>query len=166
MPRGVYDRSKTKAQRETEKKSTGHAVHAAPAAKVKGKPGRKPGSGTIKAKTASPAKATASKQSVSYGTDALSLFSTVRANLETLTLVADKFGHSTIPALAVEVSAHVDIISNLRKQVFGTNETQQSTETVAEAAQAPSNGISAAPQYQTSVPMPPAPIPSIPTAAH
>lgn len=154
MPRGVYDRSKTKAQREAEKKA--HGAHAAPATKVKGKPGRKPGS-VAKSASAKTSPKTAEAR-VSYGNDALNLFSTVRANLETLNTLADKFGD--IPTIKTEIAAHVDVISSLRRQVFGTGESQASTETVAET----SNGTTAAtaPQFAQSVPMPPAPIPSIP----
>lgn len=159
MPRGVYDRTKTKAQREAEKAAKG----AAPAAKVKGKPGRKPGSKVTK--SASPTKTAESR--ASYGGDALGLFATVRANIETLTIVQDKFG-TTIPTVGPEIAAHVEIMTNLRKQVFGSGEKQaktESTETVVETAPASNGTTAAAPQYQSTVPMPPAPIPSMPTVA-
>lgn len=160
MPRGVYDRTKTKAQREAEKAAKG----AAPAAKTKGKPGRKPGSAKV-TKSAAPAKTAEAK--VSYGTDAIGLFATVRANLDTLNALSSRF--PDVVSIRTEIEAHIEVMSNLRKQVFGSGETQaqtESTETVVETASASNGTTAAAPQYPSTVPMPPAPIPSIPTATH
>lgn len=133
MPRGVYDRSKLKKTKTTE------TVSAAPKA-PKGKPGRKPGSGAKAVVTSAPAKVSGNE---------LELFSTVRANLDTLNSLASKFGD--IPTIKSEVAAHVDLFTSLREKVFGT----KSTETVVSNGTAPT-------QYASSVPMPPAPIPSIP----
>ncbi len=139
MPRGVYDRSKLK------KNKTEAAPTAAKA--PKGKPGRKPGSTKV---------ASAQTSSTKVSGNELELFATVRANLDTLNAVAVKFGD--IPAVKTEISAHVDLITNLRQKVFGTGDAQSEPKTSDQA-----NGASTqTQQYATSVPMPPAPIPSIP----
>lgn len=147
MPRGVYDRSKLKKTK----------TEAAPAAAKapKGKPGRKPGSGT---KSASPAK---SETKTYSGGDAFGVFATLRANIDTLSNVAEKFG-TTVPGVVTEIAAHVELLSNLRKQTFGTGESKKVVEEKAEA----SNGAATAQQtapYAATVPMPPSPIPSIST---
>jgi hypothetical protein len=157
MPRGVYDRSKLKKNKTTATHSTETAVHAAPAKRgPKGKPGRKAGS-TNKTSTQG---AVQTKSNISG--DSLMLFGEVRSNLVTLNLLADKFG--SIPAIKSEVEAHVETLGRLRQQVFGTGEAEADQKETAPVA---SNGTSvAATQYPATVPMPSAPIPSIPTATH
>ncbi len=152
MPRGVYDRSKMK----TKTASTA----AAPAAAKKGpkaKPGRKPGA---QAKTTA---STPVVQSKGTGGNAFDLLSTVRENLATLTSVGSQFGNALV---ADEVAEQVKLLSSFREKIFGSTETIAKKEEKSEAASAPvSNGTSAAPQqYAQSVPMPPAPIPTVPAA--
>lgn len=154
MPRGVYDRSKLK------KTNKAETVSAAPVAKkAKGKPGRKPGAQVAKSEAVSPM--TAIKGSGSNA-NALDLFATVRENLNTLNALGAQF--KGVSAIEAEVVSHLGILSDLRKQVFGEDKVEEAVETE-EATAAPStgNGVNAAPAFPTSVPMPPSPIPSLPT---
>lgn len=144
MPRGVYDRTKTKEQRAAEKKSGGAPKKAAKAAAAPKKHGRKASA------KASAGPATTKTTSVDRE---FTLMNEVRVNLATLTNVADKFG--ALPGVKTEIEAHVQLMGTLRQQIFGNEETETTV----------SNGTTAQPAYQApAVPLPPTPTIAAPPA--
>lgn len=155
MPRGVYDRSKTKSQRETEKKT------ATTAAAPKGRRGRKPGSTNKTASTASVGTASTSQASTRQSGGSFEAFNEVRQNLVTLQSLAN---HFPSPQLTAEVAANVEIMKALREEYF-PQKTASSTETVVQQTapqETTQNGISSIPS--TVPPLPPAPV--IPPMTH
>jgi hypothetical protein len=177
MPRGQYDRSKTKEQRATEKatvskKATKTAT--ATAAPAKRKYTKK--ALVEKSLSAAPVKgviksALIGQALITRDNDFL-LLQEARANLHMLVAVADKFGD--LPSVKTEAEAHVQLVSKLRERVFDdvlpkaeeldVSEAQTTDEgSEEEETQTASNGASA---YQTTVPLPPpttiAPPPVIP----
>lgn len=154
MPRGIYDRSKTKEQREAEKaKSEKKSAKATT-------PKRKYTRRTVEVSGASsPTKA--------QGSDTgFFLMGEVRSNLASLVQVSDKFGD--LPSVKSEIEAHVAVLGQLREKQFSfSDDTEVSAdESVVEEEEvkdAP-NGVTA-PVRQASVPLPPPPpvAPALPT---
>lgn len=142
MPRGVYDRSKTKTQRSAEK-SASHSTTSAP----KGRPGRKPGS---KNKTATSTETIVSQNTQArQGGGGYEAFGEIRQNLMTLNMLAPHFASD---ALKSEVAANIEVLGDLREQFFPKQQSVQnqaiSTEQVASQ-----NGVTQ--EYRPTVPLPP-----------
>lgn len=166
MPRGIYDRTKTKEQRATEKKpEKKSAKAAAPKRKYTKKAAQ-----SVVVVTNPLVKAYASDQVPYYKHASLDhsffLLTEARSNLAVLMQVAEKFGD--MPTVKDEVEAHVGIIGQLREMLFTVNNSVDSSEVSAnemvdeEVLPAPNGTISA---RQTSVPLPPPPpvAPALPT---
>ncbi len=163
MPRGVYDRSKTKTQRAAEKS------HAAPAAvssnqntkKAAGaKRGPKPG---FKRKAQNQASSTETftknaSANMETATHPFHSFHEIRSNLETLRSLSEQF--RDLPMIRQEVEANVGILGMLRDQYFPQRTSEQQETAQQQPAQATSNGVTA------SIPLPPT-VPNIipPTAS-
>lgn len=112
MPRGVYDRSKTTAQRASEKKAA-----------AKGTPGRKPGR---KPAVVADAPKTRTK---STHVDA-SQFGIVRDNISALASAVQGLEDRSnmapvVSKLNVELVANLEILSNLRRDHFGLTAEEQ-----------------------------------------
>lgn len=175
MPRGVYDRTKTAEQRAAEKKSAAKAPKKAPAKKaakaaksVKAVPHKKA------ARATSVNKPQDSKSVGGSTLDPYAKFSIVRDNISALAnavhgLVSGKMSSGTyqsdeiVAELDSELKANIEILSSLRRDVFGLSAAEQrSTDdepakvTASVAPKAPSQPYPAQPQG--TVPMPPAPI--------
>lgn len=155
MPRGVYDRSKTKEQREADKTKPGKksAKSAAPKRKY-----------TRRAAAVSKASSPAAK---SQGQDTgFFLMGEVRNNLAILMQVSERFGD--LPSVKSEVEAHVVILGQLREKQLSVSDDSEALadESVAEEeeVQDAPNGVTA-PVRQASVPLPPPPpvAPVLPT---
>lgn len=167
MPRGVYDRTKTKEQRSAEKNHGAHghgkksAKTATAAAPQKRKYTRR---ATANVNTGAEPKAYA--KHISTPDDSFALMTEVRQNLAVLSQLGDKF--SDIPALHTEIASHVDLLGKLREKAFTTddnssgvgevsysaNETEEEDhQEAAPVAAAPvANGAGS---YQGNVPLPP-----------
>lgn len=115
MPRGIYDRSKTKEQRASEK---------AKAEKKDAAPKRKYTRRVPVAVSESPVKHDTKKSPVkSTGPDTdFFLMGEARANLNTLVQVSTLFGE--LPSVKTEVDAHVEVLGQFRKKLLN-----QDTET-------------------------------------
>lgn len=194
MPRGVYDRSLTPEQRAAQKsgKKTSPAKKAAPAAK---KASPKKASAVQKtASDASPstgnAQASTSPRVHTHELDIGTKFAIIRENIATLgnTVQGLTSGKQTVieypvaPVVALldsELKANIEVLSNLRREVFGLSEAEQAVETEkasaataeetdaeevegAQAAPVPAQPYPAAPQG--TVPMPPTPPVGFPAA--
>lgn len=171
MPRGVYDRSKSKEQRAAEK-----AGSSKKAAKAAGAPKRKytrkaqlpnaelkAGSGSLEKMVPGEGVAVAFLRDNTFFA-----MQEVRNNLSTLKIVADKFGD--MPSIYTEIEAHVALLGSLREKAFSepvqevseasTPESDPETE---EEEQLP---VAAAAPYQASVPLPPPIVPVPAPVAH
>jgi hypothetical protein len=175
MPRGVYDRSKTKAQREAEKtkapaksapKKTAKAAKAAPVAKT-------------------PKVSTAPKVHTSE-LDVGTKFAIIRENISTLSGAVQGLtsGQQTVikhdvgPIVSLldgELQANIEVLTSLRREVFGPSDAEKAAEAEVvapaeekddeEAEEAPRVAAPAQPypsQPSGTVPMPPAPV-GVPT---
>lgn len=125
-------------------KSTETVVHAA-APKKGAKRGRKAGA-VSKSTVANVQKSSGH----SAGQDDLFLFSEARNNLQTLTMLQDKF--PDITSIKTEVAAHVDIMSDLRKRVFGQKDNTEAAQSL--TTKAASNGTQATTAYPAVAPLP------------
>lgn len=152
MPRGIYDRSKMK--NPTEKTAKPAKAPKAPkaeksAAAPKGKRGRKP---RVDATVGT------AKPAVDGSTDNIRLMVEARENVKILTDLVGVFGKTD--SLTDEISAHLEILSDLRTKVFPAIEVAveaKAEEPKAAPAVAPPNGA-----YTSSVPLPPPPV-QVPT---
>lgn len=166
MPRGVYDRTKTKEQRDAEKTKAGKkaAKTAAPKRKY-----------TKRTTTAAPVEPETPKGSgqahdgggwaakdVFSGSadESFFLLTEVRCNLATLMQVAAK--HDT-PSVQAEIEAHVGILGQLREKLLDVGGSSETSEV--EASEETPNGVTAPAVRQASVPLPPPPpvAPVLPT---
>lgn len=116
MPRGVYDRSKTTAQRASEKKAA-----------AKGTPGRKPGRKPAAVVADAPKTRTKSAH-----VDA-SQFGIVRDNISALASAVQGLEDRSnmapvVSKLNVELVANLEILSNLRRDHFGLTAEEQSVQ--------------------------------------
>lgn len=159
MPRGIYDRTKSKEQRAAEKAPAKKGAKAA-AAPQKRKYTKR---ATVDASSVKSAKMSNSKVQKHESADvSFAMITEVRANLAVLAQLGDKFQDT--PSLQTEISAHVELLGKLREKAFAHDE-PVNTELVGEEVEettpiaATSNGATA---YQGSVPLPPPP--SVPTA--
>lgn len=150
MPRGVYDRSKTKTQRAAEKASD-HKTDAAPKRR-----GRKPGSKNAASASTAPQQVKGSGGNrATYTGDGFTEFNEIRSNLVTLNSIATTFG-GNLPGVKEEIQANVQLMSELRQKHFPTARTEtKETEAV-------QNGTSQSQQYSSTVPLPPSPVQVIP----
>jgi hypothetical protein len=177
MPRGVYDRSKTKTQREAEKtkapaksapKKTPKAAKAAPVAKT-------------------PKVSTAPKVHTSE-LDVGTKFAIIRENISTLSGAVQGLtsGQQTVikhdvgPIVSLldgELQANIEVLTSLRREVFGPSDAEKAADAevvasaeekdddVEEETEAPRVAAPAQPypaQPSGTVPMPPAPV-GVPT---
>jgi hypothetical protein len=153
MPRGVYDRTKTKEQRAAEKEPK--AKKSAKAAPQKRKYTRR-----AVAQDVSPPKE--SGRGLATSSDgAYLMMSEVRQNITVLNQVRTAFGE--LPSVASEIDAQVVALGQLRDKIFG-GAAEETVEVAAEevdeeASVAVSNGVASAP-LPPSVPLPPLPIPT------
>jgi hypothetical protein len=144
-----------KGSKKSATKSTETVVHHAHAAAPKAtgaKRGRKPGSKNAVKGTAG------NSQVATQRTDGQGVFlmSQARENLNTLSSLKQQF--SDIPSIRTEVEAHLEVLTNLREEIFPKKIAKAETQATAQ-----SNGTTAAaPQFQQTVPMPPS-VPVIPT---
>lgn len=135
MPRGIYDRTKTKAQRTVEKVN-------------------KPVTPTKKKtkKTDKLPEVINLVPSIDKGNsfpDDIYLMSEARANLDVLNRVAEKFAN--VSEVDEEISAHIQILARLSKKVFSSiQEEQESNSDSSE----PSNGVTV---VSTTIPLPSVP---------
>lgn len=173
MPRGIYDRSKTKEQRAADK-SGGTKKAAKTAANAPKRKYTKKASLPGVAHDMSMLKEAVPVQ----GGIGMALIrdhsyfamQEVRANLSTLTVVADKF--SDLPSIKTEIEAHVNLLGTLREKVFADpeqflpGEPAQEVEHEAEEQEAPPVAVSQAAPYQGSVPLPPPIVPVPAPVAH
>lgn len=163
MPRGVYDRSKTKEQRAAEKAAEGKA--AAPKAKKGGRPKKVAAAAPAapKAKKGGrPRKAEVLGKSVALVAPESNTLYEIRSNLQTLA----SLGPSS--EVQAEIKANVELLAAKRREVVGLTRDEQAAEASAsveeETEEEPAAAHVAAPvpavPYQNSIPMPPTP-PSI-----
>ncbi len=150
MPRGIYDRSKSKEQRAAEK---------APAKKSKAAAAPQKRKYTKRATANVSAEKMSAPKAAMSADMSFAMISEVRQNLAVLAQLGDKFQDT--PSLQSEVSAHVELLGKLREKTFAIEEasndtTAVETEEVEEAAPvaAAPNGTAA---YQGTVPLPPPP---------
>lgn len=160
MPRGVYDRSKTKAQRAAEHKATASAAPTTSTAKkaTGAKRGPKPGwkAKAVARQTQNQTASSTSRATQSNSGDSFQAFNEIRSNLATLNSLAERF--SDLSLIKEEVQANVGILAMLREKHFPKDEEKTaSQETVTS-----SNGLNQSTEYRATVPMPPAPVPTIP----
>lgn len=162
MPRGVYDRTKSKEQRAAEKKAAEKK-----GVKAAGAPKRK-----YTRRAVSAADVTKMSTKASGPDTVFYVLGEARCNIASLMLVAEKF--SDLPSVKAEVDAHVVLLGQLREKLLSidtstaSDEAHEEEEETAPAPQAAAipNGVSAVTAAQTSVPLPPSvpmPPPVIPT---
>jgi hypothetical protein len=161
MPRGVYDRTKSKEQRAAEKEPK-TAKKGAKAAPQKRKYTRK----AVAGQTTSNSSEKFASSFATSSDGAFLLMNEVRSNLTVLSQVKEAFGD--LPSVAGEVDAQVSALGQLRAKIFSAAP-DEASETVEEEVledEAPavvSNGVASA----TSVPLPPGavalPPPALPT---
>lgn len=160
MPRGIYDRTKTKEQREVDKTKP-----VKKASKIASAPKRKYTKRTV---VSDPTEASFEKMESSLGTaktfmgmdssglgkfpDAVFFQMTeARQNLSVLAHIGDKFGN--LPIVKEEIEAHLSILGQLREQYFTSGGTPEEVSEVNQEEVAPPNGTT--PVHQVSVPLPP-----------
>lgn len=178
MPRGVYDRTLTKEERAAMKSGGGKkaAKAAKPAKATAAAPKRKY---TKKASLPGVAHDSMLKESAPPVKGGIGMallrdnsyfaMQEVRANLSTLTMVADKF--SDLPSIKTEVEAHVSLLGTLREKVFAepaqeTNDEPAQDAEHDEEQEAPPVAVSQTAPYQGSVPLPPPIVPVPAPVAH
>lgn len=158
MPRGVYDRSEMKKPKAEKAEKPAKVAKVSTAAK-KG-PGRPKGSGK-KAKTSEApvkqARLGAVHQDVGVASRGLANFYQVRENLAILSALGNTFP-TLGESIQEEVKAHLAIFTDLRKQEWPDVTEEVTAEEEEVVATSTPNGVTA---YSASVPMPPAPIPTI-----
>jgi len=194
MPRGVYDRTKTKAQREAEKTSAAKGAKApkkatkAVAKATKAAPTKKAEQPVEKAQALA-TKVSTSPKLATNELDTHSKFAIIRDNISTLALAVQGLTSGTqtvvnypvggvLTLLDGELKANIEVLSNLRREVFGLSETEKEADVVVEAAnaseapdeeetddtegededEAPAVVAASQPYPQGTVPMPPAPV--------
>jgi hypothetical protein len=140
-------------------KSTETVVHAA-APKKGAKRGRKAGAVSKSTVANFP---NVQNSTRSAGQDDLFLFSEARNNLQTLAMLQEKF--PDVASIKTEVAAHVDIMSDLRKRVFGQKDNTEAAQPI--VSKAASNGTAQTTAYPAVAPLP-AVAPAIvnPTTSH
>lgn len=145
MPRGVYDRSKSKAQRAAEKKTAAPAKTKTAAAPAKRKYTKRADKTATKVNT---------EKVATLGAQNWFGLSEARQNIAVLTECARLF--SDIPEIKTEVAANVALLTRLREEAFPTASEAEETVEVEEPApvKASSNGVA-----QGIIPLPPAPAP-------
>lgn len=149
MPRGVYDRSKTKAQRAAEHKTETKTADAAPKRR-----GRKPGSKNAVTAAAAPQAAAKSSTRTTSSIDSFVEFNEIRSNLATLNSLASTF--KDVPGVKEEIQANVALMAELRQRYFPVKAKSESTEEIVQ------NGTQQTQQYTSTVPLPPSPVQVIP----
>lgn len=192
MPRGVYDRTKTKAQREAEKTTAAKGAKApkkaakAVAKAPKATPAKKAEQSVEKAQALA-AKVSTSPKLATNELDTHSKFAIIRDNISTLagavqgltggtqTVVNYPVGR-VLRLLDGELTANIEVLTDLRREVFGLSETEKEADAVIESVNAsivPAEeetdeedeedeeapvAAASQPYPQGTVPMPPAPV--------